>query len=206
MYLNTFSITARCSKTGQLGVAISTAVANVGSICPYIKAKVGSISTQAHYSTQWAIDGLKLLEQGNDAQKSLDIILKGDPHRTEKRQIGIVDANGISATWTGKKCDEWAGHLNDINVSIQGNMLVGEETIKTMYDSFMNTEHLNFKERLMLCLEAGQNAGGDKRGKQSAALIIFKKEEYPYLDLRVNKHHSPVSELRRIFEEDDNEN
>ena len=205
MYLNTFSITARCSKTGQLGVAVSTAGAYVGSICPYIKSNVGSISTQAIASPKWGIDGLKLLEQGNDAQKTLDILLKS-AHMTRERQIGIVDASGMSATWTGKGCEEWAGHLNDKNVSIQGNMLVGEETIKTMYDSFMNTEHLNFKERLMMCLEAGQNAGGDKRGNQSAALIIFKKEEYPYLDLRVNKHHSPVSELRRIFEEDDNEN
>ncbi len=199
MHLNTFSISARCSKTGQLGVAVSTAVPGVGGICPFIKTKVGSISTQSWVNPYLGIDGLNLLEEGKDAKKTLDILINGDPDR-EVRQIGIVDANGLSATWTGKDCVDWAGHLNAENVSIQGNMLVGEETINAMYDSFKNTENLDLKERLMLCLEAGQNAGGDKRGKQSAAIKVFDKEEYPYLDLRVDEHHSPVSELRRVFE------
>ena len=112
----------------------------------------------------------------------------------------MVDAQGRPATWTGEDCVPWAGHRNGPDVSVQGNMLVGQETVEAMFESFAASADETLPERLMLALEAGQAAGGDKRGKQSAGFLVFDKEAYPHLDLRVDEHHSPVAELRRVYE------
>lgn len=196
--LNTFSIAARCDRTGMLGVAVSTAVPAVGAICPYVKAGVGAIATQSWVNPYLGIDGLKLLEQGMSAQEALDSLIAADPGRDD-RQLGIVDAKGRAAAYTGASCVNWAGHEIAQGFSVQGNMLVSAATIAQMAKAAEHSRPLDLPERLMLVLEAGQIAGGDKRGKQSAALKVFHVEDYPWLDLRVDEHRNPVAELRRIL-------
>jgi uncharacterized Ntn-hydrolase superfamily protein len=197
--VNTFSISARCKRTGMLGVAVSTAVPGVGGICPFVEPGVGAISTQSWVNPYLGIDGLKLLREGKSAREALDTLIKDDPGR-DVRQLGIVDAEGGSAAWSGKDCTGWFGHITGTDFSVQGNMLVGEETVSAMAEAFKMSEPLSLPERLVIVLEAGQKAGGDKRGRQSAAVLVYKTEAYPYLSLRVDEHACPVAELRRIFE------
>jgi uncharacterized Ntn-hydrolase superfamily protein len=197
--LTTFSISARCARTGMLGTAVSTAVPGVGGICCFVEPKVGAIATQAWVNPYLGIDGLKLLKDGRSAQEALDRLLRDDPGR-DVRQVGIVDSLGRSAAWSGSACTDWFGHITGPDYSVQGNMLIGEETISAMARSFETSESFDLPERLMRALEAGQKAGGDKRGRQSAALLIYKTEGYPYLSLRVDEHSSPVAELRRVLE------
>ncbi len=197
--LNTFSIAARCPRTGMLGVAVSTAVPAVGGICSFIKEGVGAIATQSWVNPYLGIDGLNLLESGLSAEETLEKLLADDPGRDD-RQIGIVDAKGGAASFTGASCVTWAGHIVGEGFAVQGNMLVGAETISAMAEAARSSEASDLPERLMLVLEAGQTAGGDKRGKQSAALKVYNRESYPWLDIRVDEHRNPVAELRRIFE------
>lgn len=193
----TFSITARCERTNQLGIAISTKLPAVGALCPFAKAGYGAISTQSFINPYIGINGLDYLEAGLNAEEVLEKVLAEDPD-PEKRQVGIVDADGGSAAFTGSECDGWYGHLTGDNYAVAGNMLVGEETIHRMEETFKNTEGEPLAERLMASLEAGQDAGGDKRGRQSAALLVVDKEKYPRFDIRVDDHADPVAELRRI--------
>lgn len=197
--VNTFSISARCGDTGMLGVAVSTAVPGVGGICPFVEPGVGAISTQSWVNPYLGIDGLKLLREGKSAADALSALMDNDPGR-DVRQIGIVDAAGRSAAWSGQGCTPWFGHRTGPNYAVQGNMLVGEATIAAMADAFVASAALSLPERLVITLEAGQRAGGDKRGRQSAALLVYKTESYPYLSLRVDEHPYPVAELRRVFE------
>ena len=197
--LNTFSIAARCPRTGMLGVAVSTAVPAVGGICSYIKEGVGAIATQSWVNPYLGIDGLKLMEQGLSAEETLTKLLADDPGRDD-RQMGIVDAQGRVAAFTGASCVTYAGHILGNGFTVQGNMLIGAETINAMAAAAKASEASDLTELLMLVLEAGQAAGGDKRGKQSAALKVFNREAYPWLDIRVDEHRNPVAELRRIFE------
>lgn len=196
---NTFSIAARCPRTGMLGVAVSTAVPAVGGLCSYIKEGVGAIATQSWVNPYLGIDGLKLLEEGLTAQDTLTRLLADDTGRDD-RQIGIVDGQGRTAVHTGTSCVDWAGHIVGDGFTVQGNMLIGAATIEAMAAAAKASEAFDLPERLMLVLEAGQAAGGDKRGKQSAALKVFNREAYPWLDVRVDEHRNPVAELRRIFE------
>ena len=163
--MNTFSVSARCQKTGMLGVAVSTAVPGVGGICPFVKPGVGAVATQSWVNPYLGIDGLKLLEQGKTAQEALDTLIAADPGR-DVRQLGIVDAAGRSAAWSGAQCTNWFGHITGPDFSVQGNMLVGERTIQAMAEAFTASAGLTLPERLMAVLEAGQSAGGDKRGRQ----------------------------------------
>lgn len=197
--LNTFSITARCKRTGMLGMAVSTAVPAVGSICPFVEANVGAIATQSWVNPYFGIDGLALLREGLSAPEVLAKLLADDSGR-EVRQIGIVDAQGRTAVHTGAECVDWAGHIEGDNFTVQGNMLVGAATIDAMAEAAAKSEASPLHERLMLVLEAGQAVGGDKRGKQSACLKVFKNEAYAYCDLRVDEHRHPVAELRRVLE------
>lgn len=197
--VNTFSISARCARTGMLGTAVSTAVPGVGGICCFVEPEVGAIATQSWVNPYLGIDGLKLLKEGKTAQEALDMLVKDDPGR-DVRQLGLVDAAGRSAAWSGIACTSWFGHITGPDYSVQGNMLVGEETVRVMAAAFEASGSLGLPERLVTVLEAGQKAGGDKRGRQSAALLIYKTEDYPYLSLRVDEHPYPVSELRRVFE------
>jgi uncharacterized Ntn-hydrolase superfamily protein len=183
----------------MFGVAVSTAVPGVGSLCPFVKAGVGAVATQSWVNPYLGIDGLVLLSQGLSAQEALDKLIAADPGRAV-RQVGIVDRNGSSAAWSGGDCVPWFGHVTGPDFSAQGNMLVGAPTVDALAEAFVKAEALDLPERLLVALEAGQAAGGDKRGKQSAALKVMHTEEYPYCELRVDEHRYPVAELRRVFE------
>jgi len=193
----TFSIVARCPRTGQLGVAVSTAVPAVGSMCPYVRPGIGAVSTQSWVNPYLAIEALRLMERGEPGPAALDAVLAGDEAR-DVRQIGVVDGRGRAASWSGRQCTDWFGHLVDDQVAVQGNMLVGEATVSSMAAAFRAAASLDLAERLLLAMEAGQAAGGDKRGRQSASLCVYGEEDYALLDLRVDEHPDPVAELRRI--------
>ena len=194
----TFSIVAHCPRTGQLGVAVSTAVPAVGAMCPYVKAGVGAVSTQSWVNPYLAIEALDLMEQGGSGHDALAAVLERDDAR-DLRQIGVVDAQGRAASWSGQSCTDWFGHIVDRQFAVQGNMLVGESTITAMAAAFRGNEPLDLAERMLLALEAGQAAGGDKRGRQSASLKVYAGEDYALWDLRVDEHAHPVAELRRVY-------
>jgi uncharacterized Ntn-hydrolase superfamily protein len=198
--LNTFSITARCEQTGQLGIAVSTAVPGVGMLCPYVQSGVGAVASQSFVNPYLGIWGLEYLAQGRTAGETLDYLKTKDPC-LELRQFAIVDSTGGSAAFSGKGCDGWYGHLTGSNYAIAGNMLVGAETLEAMQESFQQTAApgLPLVERLLMALEAGQKAGGDKRGKQSAAVKVHGAELYPLVELRVDEDPDPVYELLRVY-------
>jgi len=192
---------ARCPKTSSLGVCVSTAVPAVRSRVPHVKTGVGAIATQANTNILYGTNGLKLLKNGFSPQTALETMLKEDPDR-ETRQVIIIDKQGRTAAFTGKKTINWKGHLIGRDYVVAGNMLVGSKVIEAMAQAFESSEG-DLAERLMKVLEAGQEAGGDKRGKTSAALLVVSKGQKgtrPLIDLRVDEHPDPVNELRRIFE------
>lgn len=196
--LNTFSIAARCERTGQFGVAVSTAIPAVGMLCPFARSGVGAVATQSFVNPYLGFWGLDLLAEGLSAEEVKEALIERDPDPT-KRQFTVVDARGGSAAYTGEESDTWRGDLTGENYAIAGNMLVGEETLLAMREAFVNSTDAPLADRLISALEAGQAAGGDKRGRQSAALLVVEKEDYPLLDLRADEHEDPVRELRRIY-------
>lgn len=200
-YHATYSIVARCPKTLSLGVCVSTASPAVGSRVPHVEAGVGAIATQANTNITYGIDGLSLLRKGFSPQTALEAMLKKDPEK-ESRQVIIIDKNGRTAAFTGKRTIGWKGHLVGKNHVVAGNMLTGGSVIEAMAQTFESSVGENLPERLMKALEAGQSAGEDRRGKVSAALLVASEEQNakrPFLDLRVNEHSDPVGELRRTF-------
>lgn len=199
MNLNTFSIAAHDPETGMYGICVSTKVPAVGAITNYARAGVGAIVTQARANPLFGLDGLNMLQQGYGAEKTIRALLDSD-HEPERRQLSVVDSNGHAAAYTGEGCDEWRGHYTGEGYSVAGNLLVGEPTISAMAEVFEASAGEWFPERLMRALEAGQAAGGDRRGRQSAAIYVVHHEPYSYLDLRVDEHADPVAELRRVFE------
>jgi len=196
---NTFSIVARCARTGELGVAVATAVPAVGSVCPYVRSGVAATSTQSWVNPYLALAALALVEGGFRAGNALLRALADDEAR-DLRQIGLVDAGGESAAHTGAQCTPWCGHILKPGLAIQGNMLTGPEVLEAMAASFAASGAADLAERLMRALEAGDAAGGDKRGKQSAALRVHAAEAYPLIDIRVDENAAPVAELRRVFQ------
>lgn len=197
--INTFSVVARSPDSGMLGVAVSTKLPAVGALVPFARAGVGAIASQAWSNPLLGIDGLELLEQGHSAEESLRELLERDPE-PEARQLTVVDGSGNAAAHTGSKTDPWCGHRTGEDYAIAGNMLVGEDTVTAMVEAFQNGKEEPFAERLLRTLEAAQAAGGDRRGRQSAALFVVRSEPYPFLDLRVDEHSDPVVELRRVYE------
>lgn len=199
--LGTFSIAGRCERTGQLGVAVSTADVGAGRLVTWARAGVGAVATQSWPSLYLAIDALRAMESGASAAEAMETVLQGDPGRGV-RQLGVVDARGGSASFSGDDCTEWYGEISGPNFAAQGNMLIRGETVSALAESFQSTEgsDLDLAERLMRALEAGQAGGGDKRGRQCAALLVVDREEYPLWDLRVDEHPQPVAELRRVAE------
>lgn len=181
------------------GISVSTKVPAVGAITNYARAGVGAIVTQARANPLFGLDGLNMLQQGYGAEKTIRALLDSD-HEPERRQLSIVDSSGHAAAYTGEGCDEWRGHYTGEGYSVAGNLLIGEPTISSMAEAFAASAGEWFPERLMRALEAGQEAGGDRRGRQSAAIYVVHHEPYSYLDLRVDEHADPVAELRRVFE------
>jgi len=197
----TFSMVARCQKTSSLGVCVSTAVPAVRNRVPHIEVEVGAIATQANTNILYGTNGLKLLKKDFSPKTALETMLKDDRDR-ENRQVIIIDKQGRTAAFTGKNTIDWKGHLIGRDYVVAGNMLVGSKVIEAMAQAFESSEG-ELAERLMKALEAGQESGGDKRGKTSAALLVVSKEQKetrPLIDLRVDEHPDPVHELKRIFE------
>ena len=199
----TFSIVGFDPETGELGVAVQSKFIGVGSVVPWAKAGVGAIATQSLANTSYGPEGLALLEKGYTAQEVIRILTDGDEDRG-LRQVGIVDAKGNSATFTGENCYDWAGGKTGLNYAVQGNILVSEETVIAMANTFENSRG-PLAERLLQALDAGQEAGGDKRGRQSAAIYVVKENggyggyNDRYIDLRVDDHPDPIKELIRIY-------
>ena len=201
-FFGTFSMVARCERTGELGVCVSTAVPAVGSIVPHAELDVAAIATQATSNVMYGVKGLQLIKLGLSPSSALDALLREDEKR-EVRQVIMIDKDGRTAAFTGRETVEWKGHLTGRNYATAGNMLVGPQVIEAMAKTFESADG-PLEERLMKVLEAGQNAGGDKRGRVSAALLVMKRLEAdsprPWVDLRVDEHPDPIPELRRIYE------
>lgn len=200
----TFSIVAYDPKNNKWGVAVQSKFVAVGSIVPYAKAKVGAIATQAYANTSYGPNGLALLEKGLTAEETIQRLIKDD-EKKEERQVGIVDSFGNAASFTGSECFEWAGHIVGKNFSCQGNILVSEEVVKAMAKAFETTRG-DLIEKFFAVLDAGQEAGGDRRGRESAAILIVKeKGAYDggtdnYINIRVDEHPTPIKELKKVFE------
>jgi len=197
----TFSMVARCQKTFSLGVCTSSAAPAVRSRVPHVEAGIGAIATQANTNLLYGINGLNLLKKGFSPQATLETLLTEDPDR-ETRQVIIIDKQGRTAAFTGKETINWKGHIISEDYVVAGNMLVGSRVIEAMAQTFEDSEG-KLAERLMKTLEAGQEAGGDRRGKTSAALIVAngeQKRSRSFVDLKVDRHPNPVKELRRTFE------
>ncbi|MFO0970602.1 MAG: DUF1028 domain-containing protein [Gemmataceae bacterium] len=201
--VNTFSIVAFDPDKKEWGVAVASKYLAVGAVVPYAEAGVGAIASQSAVNVTYGTRGLELLKKGKNAAQTLDILLNEDEGR-EVRQVAIIDAKGDVVPFTGKKCNAWAGSKAGKNYSCQGNLLAGEAVILGMAKAYESTKG-PLAWRLMAALEAAEKEGGDKRGKQAAALLVVRAGAGPggrgdrYLDLRVDDHREPVAELARIL-------
>jgi uncharacterized Ntn-hydrolase superfamily protein len=201
---HTFSIVARDPQTGEMGVAVQSHWFSVGTSVSWAEAGVGAVATQSFVNKSFGIRGLNLLRSGMTAQEALDSLLRDDEGR-DVRQVAIVDSKGNVATHTGKSCIDYAGHVNGNNFSVQSNMMLTNKVPSAMATAFEKSSGKALAERMILALEAGQSAGGDIRGKQSAAIIIVpgKSEGKPWdertIDLRVDDNPEPIKELRRLY-------
>src|SRR5215469_612438 len=193
----TWSIIARDKATGAFGIAVATKFFAVGARVPFIAAGVGAIATQALINPFYGSKGLQLLHAGMPADAVLKALVADDPGR-DHRQVHVMDASGLSAAHTGAACIDWNGHLAGDTFSIAGNMLTGAQVLDATVEAFVAGESIPFARRLIAAMRAGEAAGGDKRGKQSAALLIHETEEWSALDLRVDDHIDPLAELERL--------
>jgi uncharacterized Ntn-hydrolase superfamily protein len=194
----TFSIAARCPRNGLLGVATSSKALSAGGLVPYVRSGVGAIASQSFVNPYLGHDGLRLLADGMPAERAVERLIEGDAGR-ELRQLGVVDKDGRVAAYTGERCIPWAGHVFGGGYVCLGNILESEDVVKAMATAFEHSVDEELPERLVRALEAGQEAGGDRRGRQSAGVYVMSTEDYPYIDLRVDDHPDPVPELRRVF-------
>ncbi|HET9110534.1 MAG TPA: DUF1028 domain-containing protein, partial [Ktedonobacterales bacterium] len=202
--VSTFSIVGRDAETGDLGIAVQSKFLGVGAVVPWVKAGVGAVATQAWANTSYGPRGLALLAEGRSAEEALREVTEEDEH-VAHRQAGIVDAQGRSATHTGASCYSWAGGVAGPNFAAQGNILVGEETVRALAETFQAAQGPLWR-RLLDALAAGQAAGGDSRGMQSAALVVAREAggyggfNDRFIDLRVDDHASPIQELTHLMD------
>ena len=200
----TFSIVARDLQRGELGIAVQSKFLGVGAVVPWAKAGVGAIATQSWANTSYGPYGLELLEKGLSAREVIAELTHNDEARA-KRQVGVVGVAGEPATYTGEECFSWAGGYIGEHFACQGNILVGEDTVLAMARTFVETPGL-LCDRLIASLAAGQEAGGDSRGQQSAALLVVREKggyegfNDRFIDLRVDDHTQPIDELQRILQ------
>jgi uncharacterized Ntn-hydrolase superfamily protein len=193
----TWSIIARDKNTGQFGIAVATRFFAVGALAPHLKSRVGAIATQALVNVFYGTEGLRLLEQGAGAKEVVATVTAADAGR-DHRQVHVIDAHGRTAAYTGASCVDWCGHRAADNFSVAGNMLAGAGVIEDTAAAYTKNAALPFAHRLIAAMRAGEAAGGDKRGKQSAALVICGEEDWPDLSLRVDDHAEPLAELERL--------
>jgi len=193
----TWSIIARDPATGEFGIAVATRFFAVGALVPHIAAGIGAIATQALVNPYYGIDGLKLLRAGRAPCDVVETLMAADAGH-DSRQVHVMDVSGRIAAYTGSACVDWCGHIKGDGFSIAGNMLAGGRVLDDTAKVYIANENLPFAQRLIIAMRAGEAAGGDKRGKQSAALLIHGAEEWPALDLRVDDHADPLAELDRL--------
>jgi uncharacterized Ntn-hydrolase superfamily protein len=193
----TWSLVARDKLSGHLGVVVATRFLAVGALVPFIASKVGAVATQALVNPYYGIDGLQLLRNGHSPEEVLETLKSKDAGQAH-RQVQVIDARGRVAAHTGAKCLPWSGHVLGNGFSIAGNMLTSKRVIDDALRAYIEGSALPFPRRLIRAMQAGEAAGGDRRGKQSAALIIMGDDEWPALDLRVDDHPNPLSELDRL--------
>ena len=200
----TYSICACDLEAGQWGVATQSKFLAVGSVVPWAEPHVGAIATQSYANPRYGPDGLRLLREGLSAEEAVERLTAEDDGR-DQRQLGIVDARGRSASFTGPGCHDWAGGLIGPGFAAQGNILVSEDTVAALAATFQATAGRSLAERLLECLAAAQAAGGDRRGQQSAALLVVERDggyaglSDVLVDLRTDDHEHPVEELARLY-------
>jgi uncharacterized Ntn-hydrolase superfamily protein len=200
----TYSIAACDLEARQWGVAVQSKFLAVGAVVPWAEPDVGAIATQAYANPSYGPNGLALLREGLSASEVVERLTAADDGRDD-RQLGVVDAHGGSASWTGPGCNDWAGHRTGPGYAAQGNILVGEETVAALAATFEANPQLPLVQRLLECLAAAQAAGGDRRGQQSASVLVVERNGgYASLsdvlvDLRVDDHEHPIEELHRIY-------
>lgn len=200
----TYSIVACDLDAGQWGVAVQSKFLAVGSVVPWAEPHVGAVATQSYANPRYGPDGLALLREGRSAVEVVEALTAADEGRAE-RQVGVVDRQGRAATFTGDECHEWAGGRTGNGYAAQGNILVSQDTVDALAVTFEQNGRLSLAERLIECLAAAQAAGGDRRGQQSASLLVVEKDAgYASLsdvvvDLRVDDHELPIVELRRLY-------
>jgi uncharacterized Ntn-hydrolase superfamily protein len=201
--ISTYSVVACDLGRGQWGVAVQSKFLAVGSIVPAAEPEAGAVATQSYANPRYGRDGLALLRQGLSAEEVVRRLTEADEGR-EERQLGVVDSNGAAATYTGSACPEWAGGRTGPGYAAQGNLLVSGETVDALAETFEAATG-SLAERLIEALAAGQAAGGDRRGQQSAALLVVQRDggyaglSDVVVDLRVDDHEAPIEELKRLF-------
>jgi uncharacterized Ntn-hydrolase superfamily protein len=201
---STYSIAACDLGAGQWGVAVQSKFPAVGSVVSWAEPHVGAIATQAYANPRYGPEGLALLREGLRAEEVVERLTSADDGR-DHRQVGIVDREGGAATYTGKECYDWAGGRTGNGYAAQGNILVSKETVDGLADTFEATAGKSLADRLLDCLDAAQAAGGDRRGQQSAAILVVEKDggyanlSDTIVDLRVDDHERPLEELRRLY-------
>lgn len=194
----TWSIVARDPATGHLGVAVASRFFAVGGIVPHIRGGVGAVATQAFVNPLYGVDGLAALAMGKEPQAIVAELTARDGGR-DQRQMHLIDATGRNAAFTGAQCIDWAGHLVEEDISVAGNMLAGPQVIAQTLATYRNAASKPFAERLLEAMQAGEDAGGDKRGRQSAALVVYRDQDYAWLRLHADDHADPLAELRRLY-------
>ncbi len=195
----TFTILARCPRTGAFGIATSTRSLAVGTRVPHVRPRLGAVAIMASADPRLGYLALRLLEMGHKAAKVIDELVSTDPF-AEYRQLAVIDADNNAAARTGANNRDWAGHRIEEGFIALGNVLVGPEVVDAMAEAFAANAEDDLEDRLMTALEAGRDAGGQHGGQRSAAIVVYDQHPFAHLDLRVDIHDEPVAELRRVFD------
>lgn len=195
----TWSIIARDDASGRVGIIVASRFFAVGAAVPHIQTGVGAVATQAFVNPHYGPLGIALLREGRSAAETIAVLTAADDGR-QARQVHVMDRNGQFAAHTGEQCVDWCGHLIRPSLSVAGNMLAGPDVIAASARTFEANSQLPFVRRLILAMQAGEYAGGDKRGKQSIALLVHDGEDYPLYDIRVDDHADPLAELTRLYD------
>ncbi len=193
----TWSIIARLPDSGRLGFAAASRFFALGARVPFLEAGVGVVATQALLNPHYGPKGLELLRQGRGVHETVEALVEADDGRAA-RQLHLMDSTGQAAAYTGEECIDWHGHRAVEDCSVAGNMLAGPAVIEHTLEAYLARDDLDFPQRLIAALRAGEEAGGDRRGRQSACLIIVHDQSYTELDLRVDDHADPIGELARL--------
>lgn len=194
----TWSIVARDPQTGHLGVAVASRFFAVGAVVPHVRGGVGAIATQAFVSPIWGTNGIRMLADGMAPRQVIDALVARD-NGHPNRQYHLIDAQGRNAAFTGADCVDWCGQIVGDGVSVAGNMLEGPQVLQATLDAYRSAMDQPFADRLLAAMQAGEDAGGDKRGRQSASLTIYRDQDYPWLDIRADDDGEPLAELRRLY-------